>query len=53
MSSKYKKKQKTVYTNIFGNILFPFYFFRFTGSVKLKGIIVIGEEDTHPNKMRL
>ena len=28
--------------------------FRFTGSVKLKGIIVIGgEEDTHPDKMRL
>lgn len=32
--------------------LVPFY--SFTGIVKLKGIIVIGgEDDTHPSKMKL
>ena len=33
---------------------FFLYSFRFTGNVKLKGIIVIGgEEDMHPAKMKL
>lgn len=28
--------------------------FRFTGTVKLKGLLIIGgERETHPNKMRL
>lgn len=31
-----------------------FFYFSFTGSVKLKGVIIIGgEDDTHPSEMRL
>ena len=37
---------------MFALCLIPVY--RFTGSVKLKGIIIIGgEEDTHPSVMKL
>jgi hypothetical protein len=40
--------------SICSEYVFTFGFFRFTGNVKLKGVVVIGGEmDSHPSSMKL